>query len=100
MTLDEAITIALRDNRDVLLKAEDVKKAKAKIAEAESILFPILNLSAGWTDTRGLYTKDVGAYSAQVGVKQILYHGGKIINAIKVNEYSYIGTEAVLDKTK
>lgn len=100
MTLDEAITIALRDNRDILLKVEDVKKAKAKITEAQSGLFPVLNLTAGWTDTRGLYTKDIGAYSTQVGVKQILYQGGKIINAIKVGEYNYIATEAVLDKAK
>jgi outer membrane protein TolC len=100
LTLDEAITIALRDNRDILLKAEDVKKAKAKIAEAQSSLLPVLNLSAGWTDVRELYPKDFGTYSTQAGVKQILYKGGKIINAIKAGEYSYIASEAVLDKTK
>jgi len=100
LTLDEAITIALRDNRDVLLKTEDVKKAKSKIAEAESGLFPAANFTAGWSDTRQLYSKDLNAYSSQVGVKQILYKGGKLINAVKANEYTYIASEAILDKTK
>jgi len=100
LTLDEAVTIALRDNRAVLLKAEDVKKAKYGISEAQAALFPSLTAGAGWSDTRGLYDKDVGVYTAQAGVKQILYAGGKVVNAIKVSEYSYESAQAVLDQTK
>jgi outer membrane protein len=100
LTLDEAVTIALRDNRAVLLKAEDVKKAKYGISEAQAALFPSLTAGAGWSDTRGLYEKDVGVYTAQVGVKQILYAGGKIVNAVKVSEYAYESAQAVLDRTK
>jgi outer membrane protein len=100
LTLDETITIALRDNRAILLRAEDVKKAKYGISEAQASLFPGLTAGAGWSDTRGLYDKDVGVYSAQVGVKQILYAGGKIVNAIKVSEYVYESAQAVLDQAK
>jgi len=39
LTLDEAVAIALRDNREVLLKAQELRKAKAKIAEAQAGLF-------------------------------------------------------------
>ncbi|MFA5099556.1 MAG: TolC family protein [Candidatus Omnitrophota bacterium] len=100
MTLDEAVTIALRDNRDVLLKTEDLNKAKAAIAEADASLFPTLTVSGGWSDTRGLYSKDVGAYAGQAQARQILYKGGRIVNAIKASEYAYTASEAVLDRTK
>jgi outer membrane protein TolC len=100
LTLDETITIALRDNRDILLKTEDLKKAKAGIAEAEAGLYPTLSVGAAWTDTRGLYSKDVGVTSGSIGIRQVLYKGGKIINAIKVSEFGYQASEAALDKAK
>ena len=100
LTLDEAITIALRDNREVLLRAEDVKKAKAKISEARASIFPSLTLNATLSDTRSLYGKDVDAYSSHIGAKQILYNSGQVVNAIKINEYNYTATQAILDKAK
>ncbi|MFA6385089.1 MAG: TolC family protein [Candidatus Omnitrophota bacterium] len=100
MTLDEAVTIALRDNRDLLLKAEDLKKAKYAISEARASLYPALTSGAGWSDTRGLYEKDAGVYTAQAGVKQLLYTGGKVVNTIKVSEYEYVSAQAVLDQAK
>jgi outer membrane protein len=100
LTLDEAVALALRSNPDVSLKTEDVLKAKAKIEEARAGLLPSLNLSAGWQDTRELYAKDVGTYSTHAGVTQILYMSGKVINAVKVSEYNYAASKAVLDKTK
>jgi hypothetical protein len=42
LTFSEAVAIGLRDNRSILLKAQDVEKAKLKIAEAEGGLFPSL----------------------------------------------------------
>jgi len=100
LTLDEAVSIALRDNRDLMLKAGDLKKAKAAISEAHASLFPGLTVSGGWSDTRGLYSKDVSAYAGQAQVKQTLYAGGRIINAVKAGEYAYTASEAALDKTK
>ncbi|MCX5708641.1 MAG: TolC family protein [Candidatus Omnitrophica bacterium] len=100
LSLDEVVSIALRDNPDVRLKVEDVKKAKAKINEARSALFPSLNLGAGWSDTRGLYSKDVSGFSGQAGVSQVIYAGGRVINTIKAGEDNYLATQAVLDKAK
>jgi outer membrane protein TolC len=100
LTLDEAVAIAARDNRDILLKAEDVQKAKFKIAQAQSSLFPSLSFTGGWTDTRGYYTKDIGQTTTQTTLKQTLYKGGEIINTIKYNEYGFDIAQAVLDKTK
>ncbi len=100
LTLDEAVTIALRDNRAVMLKTRDVEKAKSVIAEAHAALFPALNVSAGWSDTMGYYAKDSGAYSAAAGVKQLIYKGGKVMSAVKAGEDSYTAAEAALDRTK
>ncbi len=100
LTLDEAISIALRDNRDILLRSEDVQKAKAKINESRASLLPNFTVGGGWNDTRGLYSKDIPAFSGNAGVSQVIYSGGKVVNAIKVGEYNYIAAQAVLDKAK
>jgi len=100
LALDQAIAIALRDNRDILLKGEDVKKAKLKIAEAEASLFPALSFTGGWTDTRGSYSKDLTQSTTQATLKQYLYKGGKIINTIRLNEHGLTVAQAILDKTK
>jgi outer membrane protein len=100
LTLDEAIAMALRDNRDILLKAQAVKKAKEKVAESKASLFPSLTFSASWADTRGYYDKNVGQSSTQTTLKQYLYKGGKIINTIKYNGYNFELSQSLLDQAK
>ena len=100
LTLDEAISLALRDNRDILLKVEDVRKAKEKISEGQAGLFPTLNFTGGWTDTRGSLSKDLGQTTTQATLKQYLYKGGKTINTIQQNKYKLDVSEALLEKTK
>lgn len=100
LTLDEAVTLALRDNRDLRLKTEDVQKAKYKIAEAQAALFPALTASGSWSQTRGLYDKDLSIFTGQVGVKQLLYKGGQVINAIKAGEHYYAAAEAGRDQAR
>jgi outer membrane protein len=100
LSLEEAVAIALRDNWDILLKIQDVQKAKAKIAEAKADLYPTLDFIGTWSDTRGLYAKDVTQAATQTTLKQYLYKGGKIINAIKYNGYNFEVSEALLDKVR
>jgi len=100
LSLDEAISIALRDNRDVLLKTEDIKKAKEKIAEAQSGLLPTLNFTGGRTYTAGYYGKDLTQTTTQTTLKQYLYKGGKTINTIRQNKYKLEVSQALLDETK
>src|SRR3989338_3845419 len=83
LTVEEAVAIGLRDNRDVLLKSAEVKKAKFKINEAWSDVFPSLDFLGGWTDTKGLTRKDLALTTTQTTLKQPLYQGGKIINTIR-----------------
>src|SRR3989338_4358804 len=100
LKLDEAMTIALRDNRDILLKTEDVQKAKQKLAEAKSGLLPTLNFTGTWSDTRGLYPKDPASTTTQTTLKQYLYKGGKTINTISQNKDKLEVSQALLDKAK
>ena len=46
LTLDKAVSIALRQNRDILISDQDRYKADAQIAEARSGAFPQLTASA------------------------------------------------------
>jgi outer membrane protein TolC len=100
LTIDEAIALALRDNRDILLKSEDVKKAKLKIAESRADIFPSINFTASLTDTRGYYTKDIDSTSTQSTIKQYLYKGGKTTNTIEQDRYKLAVKEALLDKSR
>ncbi len=100
LNVDEAISLALRENREFLLKNEDVLKAKEKISESYADLWPSLNFLGGWTDTKGLAQKDVALTTTQTTVRQTLYQGGKIINTIKYNQYGVEIAKALLDKSK
>lgn len=100
LSLNEALVIALRDNRDILLKEEELKKAKVKISESHADLFPALTLSGDWTYTSGYYAKDISQTGMQVDLRQNLYTGGKTFNTIKYNGYRFEVAKALLDKAK
>ncbi|TBR15004.1 TolC family protein, partial [bacterium] len=100
LTLDEAVSLALRNNRDVLLKTEDVKTAKENIQAAKSGLFPSASFTGGMSDTRGLYSKDVTQSSTQLSLKQYLYQSGKTANTIKQSKDKLLVSEALLDKER
>lgn len=100
LTLDDALNLALRRNRDILLKSEDVKKAKQDIREAKSSLYPSLDLTSTWSRNNGYYSKDFSAFNYQAGAKQYLYKGGKTVNTIKYNENLLDVNQAILEKTK
>lgn len=98
LTLDEALAIALRDNKDILLNQEKLTQAKAAIGEAGSGFLPEFNLNSYATRTRGLYRKDINAYSFQAGLKQYIYRGGKSANTLKQARYKADAQEQGLAK--
>ena len=100
LTLDEAVSIALRDNPDILLKVEDIKKAKAKLAEERAGLFPTLTVSGGLKNTRGFYDKDIPEADIGVSLKWYLYRGGMVVNTIKSSQFGIDVSQAILDKTR
>jgi len=100
LTFSEVVAIGLRDNRDILLKTEDIQKAKLIIAEAQAGIFPTLTYTGDWFYTAGLYTKDLSQHTSQISLKQYLYRGGRVINSIKYSDYKLKVAQSLLDKTK
>lgn len=100
LTLDETLAIALRDNRDVRLKAADVEKAKQKIAENKAGLLPTLTFTASETVTTGLYDKSLDQTTTQTTFKQYLYKGGKTVNSIEQSKQKLAVSQALLEKTR
>ncbi len=100
LRLDEAITIALRDNRDILLDEEKLSQAKLNIEESRAAFLPEATLGGTAADTRGLYRKDVISYSFTAGLKQYIYKGGKSRNTLKESRYKKEAQEALLEKTR
>ncbi len=100
LSLDEAVLIAVRDNRDMLMRAEDVAKAKAAIREATSGLYPTLTFTGGWSYSRGLFQKDFGQTATQLGSRQVLFRSGKTVNSIRSKEYAYAASQALYDRAK
>ena len=100
LTFSEVVAIGLRDNRDILLKTEDIQKAKLIIAEAQAGIFPTLTYTGDWFYTAGLYTKDISQHTSQISLKQYLYRGGRVINSIKYSDYKLKVAQSLLDKTK
>ena len=52
ITLDKALDIAVRQNRDIQIADQDRLKADAQVAEARSGAFPQINL-------QGVYTRNI-----------------------------------------
>jgi len=100
LTIGEALDIALRQNRDVLLDSEDVNNAKLDIKEARAYLYPSLDLTSSWDRNNGSSSKDYSAFTYQLGAKHYLYRGGETINTIKHDEHMLDYYSAILDKTK
>ena len=100
LTFNEAVAIGLRDNRSILLKIQDIERAKLKIAEAQSGIFPTLTFTGDWFYTMGLYAKDLGQTASQISLQQYLYRGGKVINSIKYSGYELEVEQSLLDKVK
>jgi outer membrane protein TolC len=100
LTFNEAVAIGLRDNQGILLKTQDIEKAKLKISEAEAGIFPTLTFTGDWFYTMGLYSKDMSQTASQVTLKQYLYQGGKVINSIKYSGYELEVEQSLLDRVK
>lgn len=97
---DEAVEVALRDNREVLIKAKDVEQARARVSGAKAAFFPTLSATAAWTNTLGFYPKALSSVSTQTTLKHYLYRGGEPANSVRQKTYEVEASEAVLDRTK
>ncbi|MCU0666372.1 MAG: TolC family protein [Candidatus Omnitrophica bacterium] len=98
LDIQEAVGLALRQNRDIALQSQQVMKAKAKIKEAQAGLLPALSVSQTFMLVRGAYGKDFSNLTGQATIKQKIYTGGLVTNTIKYNGIDFQIQEALLDK--
>lgn len=100
LTLDEAIFIALRDNRNIQIGSSEIEKAKSKIREAWSATLPSLDLNVDRDRTSELTDKPYSTTMIHAGIMQNIFQSGRIYNTIKQNEYNKKVKEALYDKEK
>jgi len=100
LTLDEAVFLALRDNRNIQIGASDIEKAKSKIKEAWSVVYPSLAVNIDKDRTSHLMDKPYSTTEIHAGLKQNIFQSGRIYNSIKQSEYSKQVQEALYDKEK
>ncbi len=100
LSLDDVELFALRENKDIKLKIEDVRKAQEKVKEAQGGLFPSVSISGAASESIGLISKDAVTYTGQLTLKQYLYRGGKTLHTILYNQQGVSIQEALLDREK
>ncbi len=107
LTIDQAVEMALQRNEDYLLARSQLSKAEAEVQSATSEALPQISLTSAYNRNlviptavfEGMRFKlgtdnqiDVG-----VSVTQSLWHGGKVVAAIKIarlyREYTRYGVE-------
>jgi len=103
LNLKESISLALRNNPQVLISEEERKIADEKIVEARGDAFPEVKATADYNrldssptfGERGIGLED--NFSVNLGLEQPLYTGGKVWSAVKTanmfKEYSDLGNE-------
>ncbi len=100
LTLDEAITLALRDNRSIRLQAQDVARIKAQLASDKSELWPTLTFAGTQQYDKGYYPADMSSTITQTSIRQYLYKGGSITNQIEKTKYDMQAAQAITIKAR
>ncbi len=104
LTLDEAVSIALESNRDLLIAEEERIKAQGQITEARAEALPSLKASTVYTHLGDVPSASFGGTSVSLGeqdtytiylnLAQTIYEGGKVWSAIRAaNLYSHYARE-------
>lgn len=100
-SLDEAIGIAFKNNKDIQIQEQEVTAAKAFITEARSVFLPNVSANAGYTHTGTVLTmplaisakKDIGIFTGYendnklgLQIEQNMYNGGANIANLRQSE--------------
>jgi len=87
LTLDEAVRVALANNRQILIAKEKIEEARQRIEEAKAGYLPTINLSGTYTrlsETPSMSVPDYGSiemgkadnYLSRISFTQVLYSSG------------------------
>ena len=94
LSLQDSIRIALANNRQLAMSREEKNKAEGRLTEAESVLYPHLNLTSHYTRVNEAARAELGGmniefgklnnYKTELGVVQPLYTGGRVSTGIQL----------------
>jgi len=114
LTLDESLRLASNNSQQILSAREDVNISLQRVKQAESLLFPKLDVNANWSksrvmgDTPLLLPSNMGLtlipdtprenfYSARIDVYQPIYEGGRLRNTWRQARIAYEKARNVQD---
>ena len=100
LTLDDALRLALGENRQLAIGQAKEDEARAGISLARSAMMPALDISGTLGVTRGLYSKDINEVSGRAAIKQDLYKGGAIRAGVRKSEFDLSYARASLSRDK
>ncbi len=100
LTLEEAITLALANNREILIAEEKIEEARQGIKEAKAGYFPTINLGGTYTHLNEAPSMSIPGYgSVEMGqadnylskfsINQPLYTSGRLSYANKQTDLGY-----------
>lgn len=100
LTLDDAISLALRDNRDVLMNGNEIQKAQAQVRQAWSQALPSFSVDVDRDRTSNLAEKPYTTTVIHAGLVQSIFQSGRVYNSIKQSEYNKEVKEALFARGK
>jgi len=94
LTLEEAMRLALANNREILVAEEKIEEARQGIKEAKAGYFPVINLDGAYTRLNeapslsipgypSIEMGKVDSYLSKISFSQPLYTGGRLSYANK-----------------
>ncbi len=100
LSLEDAVSLAFKNNKDILIQENEIKAARARILGAKSEFLPKVNINGGYTRRDAVMTlgssqadnldKDLGVFVGYedekrvgVSVEQSIFEGGKNIANLK-----------------
>lgn len=105
LDVHQCVARAFEQNAQALIAAEEVAARKAQVGQAISLWLPQVKGEVGYSYIQATeldielppllnrlvgdtsFGKETSAVAAQLGLEQVIYEGGQILNAIKASKY-------------
>ncbi len=105
LTLEQCITLALRNHPALRGANSDVAGARANVGATEAALLPHFSVSGGYSQTGGDLSTGGGIlghqeFSAALGLRQLLFDSGRTSALIRESKSSLTATSATRDQVK
>ncbi len=105
LSLDEALSTALRNHPQILEAKANLKGAEARTGQSLASYYPQISIAADWSKGRSFMTaseslKDVEVHTDAVYLKQVLYDFGRTSGAVAAARSNRTATEESLAITR